>query len=346
MSLELIKPRRLRPGDKVATVSLSWGGAGDPKIRWRYELGKKRLEECFGLKVIEMESTLKGSEYVYKHPEQRAKDLMNAFKDPEIKGIFSCIGGDDSIRILPYIDYDIIRNNPKIFIGYSDSTITHLICLKAGVSSFYGASILAEFAENVEMHKYTIDGIKKGLFSGENIGVIEASNKWTSQHITWESGNSETLREMLANPGYELLQGAGKVEGRLIGGCMEVLEMAKSTKIWPPREMFDNAILFLETSEDMPHPDYVIYWLRNFGAQGILSSVNGIIWGKPYHNRYYDEYKEAIRKVLAEYSLYELPVLYNLNFGHAAPMTVLPYGALSIIDCSNISFSIVEAGTL
>jgi muramoyltetrapeptide carboxypeptidase LdcA involved in peptidoglycan recycling len=93
--------------------------------------------------------------YLYNHPEKRAEDLMMAFKKPSIKTIFSCIGGDESVRILPYIDYEVIKNNPKIFVGYFDTTVTHFICLKAGVSSFYGPSILAEFVENVEMFDYT-----------------------------------------------------------------------------------------------------------------------------------------------------------------------------------------------
>lgn len=131
--MDLVKPSRLKSGDKVATISLSWGGAGDDDILWRYNIGKKRLEEEFGLKVIEMPQTLCGTEFIYNHPEKRAEDLMLAFKDKSIKAIFSCIGGDESIRMLPFIDFDIIRNNPKAFIGYSDTTITHMICLKAGI---------------------------------------------------------------------------------------------------------------------------------------------------------------------------------------------------------------------
>ena len=86
--MKLIKPEKLRAGDIVTTVSLSWGGASDPDLLWRYKLGKLRLEEVFGLKVVEMEHTLKGSKYIYKHPEARAKDLMDAFKNPDIKAIF------------------------------------------------------------------------------------------------------------------------------------------------------------------------------------------------------------------------------------------------------------------
>ena len=109
--MKLTKANKLKAGDTVTIVSLSWGGAGDPDLLWKYQLGKQRLEEVFGLKVIEMQHTLKGADYIYKHPQARAKDLMDAFKKPDIKAIFSCIGGDDSIRMLPYIDKAMKESN-------------------------------------------------------------------------------------------------------------------------------------------------------------------------------------------------------------------------------------------
>ena len=110
----LIKPKRLQAGDVVATVSPSWGGAGDSDIRWRYEQGVKRLEEVFGLTVVPMPNSLKGSEFIYNNPQARAEDLMTAFQDTRVKAIIANIGGEDSIRLLPYIDFNVIRENPKI----------------------------------------------------------------------------------------------------------------------------------------------------------------------------------------------------------------------------------------
>lgn len=344
--LNLIKPNKLSKGDKIAAVSLSWGGAGDVDLLWRYNLGKRRLEEEFGLEVVEMTSTLKGSDYVYNHPEKRAEDLMAAFKDETIKGIFSCIGGNESIRMLPYINFDIIRENPKVFIGYSDTTISHFICLKAGISSFYGASILAEFAENIEIFDYTKEHVQKALFNNNIIGEIKPADYWTSEYLTWEEINKNIPKKLNKNHGYELLQGCGKVQGRLIGGCIEVLEMMKGTILWDKRD-FEDAILFFETSEDMPEPSYVEYWLRNYGSQGILQSIKGIIWGKPYDDKYYEEYKKVIKRVIHdELGLTELPILYNMNFGHTEPMVCLPYGALAEIDCSKKLFSILESGVI
>ena len=343
--MNLIKPQKLNKGDTIATVSLSWGGAGDEGLLWRYNLGKKRLQEKFGLNVIEMPNTLKGSEYLYNYPEARANDLMDAFANTDIKGIFSCIGGDESIRMLPFIDFNIIKSNPKIFLGYSDTTVAHFMCLKAGLSSFYGASVLAEFAENMRIFDYTEKHINTTLFSAEPIGDIPAAIEWTGERIEWTEANKNKVKTIQKNNEYEFLQGEGKVQGFLIGGCMEVLEMMKGTALWD-MDYFNDAILFFETSEDMPDPSMVKYWLRNYGAQGILHKAKGIAWGKPYQGKYYNEYKAVIKTVMNEFDLFELPMIYNMSFGHNEPMTCLPYGALSEIDCNNKTFSILESGVI
>ena len=151
----MIKPKKLKKGDKVAIVSLSSGLAGEEMFRHRYELGKKRLEQL-GFNVVIMKNALKGIEYLYNHPEKRAEDFMEAILDKDIKGIICNIGGDDTIRLLPYIDFEAIANNPKVFMGYSDTTINHFMMQKAGVVSYYGPAVMTDFAENNNMHNIYI----------------------------------------------------------------------------------------------------------------------------------------------------------------------------------------------
>jgi muramoyltetrapeptide carboxypeptidase LdcA involved in peptidoglycan recycling len=340
---ELIKPKKLNPGDKVATVSLSWGGAGDEEIRWRYKQGKERLQTIFGLEVVEMEHTLAGSAYVYEHPEKRAQDLMKAFADPEIKAIIACIGGIESIRMLPYIDFDIIRSNPKIFLGYSDTTTTHLICYKAGLSSIYGPTVLVDFAENVAMDDYTIEYIKKTLFRSDPIGNIPAAVEWTSEYLPWLIGNKNIARKKKPNSGYHLLQGNTTVQGRLLGGCLEVFDMLRGTELFPELDDFNHSILFFETSEDKPPVWFLEVALRIYGIMGILSRIRGMVFGKPYDEEHYEEYNATIKKVLAEFHREDLPVLVNLNFGHTEPKFCLPYGALAEINCEEKTFAIIES---
>jgi len=291
-----------------------------------------------------MPHTLMGSDFVYNNPKKRAEDLMQAFSDSSIKAIIACIGGSDSIRMLPFIDFDVIARNPKIFTGYSDSTVTHYICLKAGISSFYGPAILTDFAEIIEMPQYTAEAVHKTFFSSNPIGQIFPSPTWTSQRLEWISENKETARKFLPNRRYELVQGKGKVQGRLIGGCIEVLDYLKGTSLFPSIDYFDDAILFLETAKVFSPPWLIEDELRCFGTMGILNRINGIFWGKPMGEVHYGEYKDVIKKVLKEFYCAELPVLYNGSFGHNEPKTILPYGAMAHIDCDEMSFSILESG--
>jgi len=333
----MIIPEKLQKGDTVAIVSLSSGMGGEKEFFHRYELGKERLEKEFSLNVVTMPNALKECDYLYKHPEMRAKDLMDAFENKNIKGIFTMIGGDDSLRLIPYIDYEIIKNNPKIFIGYSDTTVTNLILYKAGLTSYYGPAILSEFAENGKMHDYTKKYLKDTLFNNDDI-IIESSPEWTNDRIDWtdRSKNKEFRKMQNEEHGYEVLQGSGVVEGQLLGGCLDVMNMLIGTDIWPNVDEWNNKILFIETSEMKPSPDDVTYFLRHLVALGIINRISGIIIGKPKGEIYYNEYKKVFLKVISdEASLKELPIMYNINFGHSAPMCTLPYGLLATVDLDN-----------
>ena len=343
----MIKPKRLKCGDKIAIVSLSWGGLGDPPLIHKYHLARERLEKDFGLEVVCMPHALKGSEFVAQHPELRARDLMDAFRDPSISAIFCAIGGEDTIRTLPYINLDTIRENPKIFMGYSDSTINHLMMYKAGLVSFYGPSIMNEFGEYGGMFAYTKQAVRDMLFGDWEEYNLLPSPEWTDEHIPWQESNqrrSYTMRK--EQHGYECINGEGLATGHLLGGCLDVFLMANGTSIWPSPGEWDGAILFWETSEDKPSPDFVRWTLRNLAAQGILRRIRGMLVGKPQDEAYYEEYKAVIRQVVAEEEhLEKLPILYNINIGHARPIGILPYGVQAEIHCEKRTVRILEAPT-
>lgn len=345
----MIIPQGLKKGDRVAVVSLSWGGAGDGEIHNRYLKGKKRLEELFGLEVVAMPHALKGSDFVSDNPKLRAEDFMNALKDPSIKAIISAIGGNDTLRLMPYIDYDIIRNNPKIFMGYSDTTVNHFMCYKAGLRSYYGPCVLLEFAENVSMHDYTIKEIMRGLFENDIIGEIECAPEWTAEYLPWDiKENNETLRKMTREVhGHEILQGHGIVQGPLLGGCIEVLDWLRGTDLWPSIEDWRGKILFLESSEDKPDPLMITFMLRALWATGIIDVIAGIVVAKPQDEVYYEEYKAVFKQIIGEEcGLTDLPILYNVSFGHNSPITILPMGALAEIDCESKTLKILESGVI
>lgn len=344
----MIKPKRLRKGDKIAIVSLSWGGLGDDCFIRKYHIAKERVEKDFGLEVVCMPNALKGSKFVANHPELRAKDLMDAFADNSISAIFCAIGGDDTIRILPYIDFDIIKNNPKIFMGYSDSTINHFMMYKAGLISFYGPSIMCEFGEYVNMLDYTQKAVKDILFGEWEQYEILPSSEWSDSYIPWQESNINTPNVIKKDlHGYEILCGRGETHGHLLGGCIDVFMMANGTDIWPKLSEWKNAILFVETSEDKPSPDFVKWTFRNLAAQGILKAINGIIVGKPQGETYYEEYKAAITQVVVnEEHLEDLPIFYNVNFGHAKPIGIVPYGVEVKLDCENKTIVLTECPTV
>ncbi len=343
----MIKPARLQKGDRVAIVSLSWGGIGDPQFIHKYHLGKKRLEEEFGLEVVAMPHALKGTDFVHAHPELRAADLMAAFSDPAIKGIICAIGGSDTIRIAPYIDYDVIRSNPKIFMGFSDTTANHFMMQKAGVVSFYGPCIMQDFAEYVSMFDYTKDAVQRILFDGEENYEMHSSEIWSDDEVSWKEENLNIQRKTRPETrGYELLQGGGTVTGKLLGGCLDGFPIYVGTSVWPALDQWRDKILFLETSEDHPSPELIRFYLMNLGAQGIFAVIQGILVGKPQFEKYYEEYKEVFRNVLRDFGQPNLPVMYNINFGHAVPIGILPMGTDVKVDFDQKKFTFVECPVL
>lgn len=340
----MIKPQKLSPGDKIATVSLSWGG---PSVfPHRYQVGVQQLKDKFGLQVVEMPHTLKDADWLSRNPRARADDFMQAFFDSSIKGIFATIGGDDSIRLLPFLDLNVIRNNPKIFLGYSDTTISHLVCYKAGLTSFYGPSIMLEFAENGGIFPYVVQSLRKTLFSSSVIGEVNPEiDGWTAERLDWaDPANQQVKRTLNPSTGWRFLQGHGVHRGHLMGGCLEVLDWARGTAIFPAN--WQDAILFLETSEEAPPPETVKRILRVFASLHILSKLSGILFGRPGGEvpvENFKEYDKAILQVVnQEEGLTDLPIITQMDFGHTSPIFVLPYGVQAEIDVDSKRFSILE----
>lgn len=345
----LTKPRRLAPGDRIAAVTPSWGGPG--AFPGRYMAGKRQLEQAFGVEVVEMTHTLAPADWVAANPRARAQDLMDAFADPSISGIIATIGGEDCIRLVPFLELEFIGQNPKVFLGFSDTTCLHLACYAAGLASFYGPSMMAGFGENGGIHRLTVDGVRRALFDTAPIGPIGRNDEgWTAERLHWgDPVLQQQRRKLQPAAAPRILQGRGSVSGRLLGGCAEVLEMAKGTRWWPSLASWSGAILFYETSEDAPSPNFVRYWLRNYAAQGILQTLGGILLARPDpqgDDSYQSRLEAAVVESLEEAGLSDLPVLSGLDFGHTQPMLTLPYGAQAQIDCANATLTILEAGVV
>ena len=341
------KPRKLQKGDKVAIVSLSSGMLGEDFCRHNIEIGTRRLKE-YGLEPVFMPNTLKGISYLAEHPEARASDLKQAFMEDSIAGIICAIGGDDTYRLLPYLMEDFafkqaVQNNPKLFTGFSDTTINHLMLYQLGLQTYYGPNFICDLGELAnEMLPYTKEAFESYL-EGSSYNQICSSPIWYEERKDFSSAAVGT--ERIAHKeerGYELLQGPKIFSGELLGGCLESMydilegtrhpdekEICERYHLFPNRKVWEGKILFLETCEEKPIPELFEKELCALKERGVFDAVNGILAGKPQDETYYEEYKELLKKVVHND---RLPIVYNVNFGHALPRCALPIGAEATVD--------------
>lgn len=343
------KPKALQEGDKVAVVSLSSGMLGEKFCSHNIEIGVRRLK-AYGLEPVFMPNALKGMEYLQDHPEARAADLKQAFLDDSIRGIICAIGGNDTYRLLPYLMDDeefvkAVKKNPKLFTGFSDTTINHLMLYKLGLETFYGPCFICDLGEIAnDMLPYT-GKYFEGYLAGKENREIVPSELWYEEREDFSPKAIGTERiAHKENRGFELLQGKGNFQGRLLGGCLESIydilkgttyddepEICRKYGIFPDKEEWKDKILFIETCEEKPEPELFRTELLALKTQGVFDAVKGILVGKPQDETYYEEYKQIYLEVIANK---ELPILYNVNFGHATPRCVLPYGVEVSVDAS------------
>lgn len=353
----MIKPKRLRKGDRIAVVSLSKGLLGMPFCAHELQLGLERLRGM-GLEPVLMPNALRDMRYLEQHPEERAADLKAAFLDDSIKAILCAIGGDDTYRLIPYLMEDeafkqAVTAHPKIFCGFSDTTVNHLTLYKLGLSTFYGPALLPDIAElDREMLPYTKRYFEK-FFLAEDSFAISSSEQWYEERKNFSPAEMGTPRiSHREEHGYELLNGSGVVSGKLYGGCVESFYDAMTGAIYrdepdiiekyailPTAEQWREKLLFLETSELMARPEELERMLEQIRERGIFEAVQGVLVGKPIDEKYYEEYKAVWRRVMDGL---ETPVLYNLNFGHATPRCVLPYGIRAVLDCEKRTVTVTE----
>jgi muramoyltetrapeptide carboxypeptidase LdcA involved in peptidoglycan recycling len=343
----MIKPRALRRGDRIAAISLSHGW---PHVfPEAYRDGKRQFENAFGIQVIESRYALASPDWLAAHPEARAADLMEVLRDPSIHGIVSTIGGDDSIRMLPFLDLSVIRENPKVFLGYSDTTVAHFAFLKAGVTSYYGPSIMAGFDENGGLLPYMVDSVRQVLFESliPEAPISPNQDGWTCESFAWgDATRNQKPRPLQPCSGWRWLQGTGRHRGHLVGGCLEVIDWLRGTPVWPGQSVWRNSIVFLEISEEAPSAFAVVRMLRALAATGALREARAILFGRPYSDgAKFEEYDGAILQVLAELRLDSLPLVTGMDFGHTDPKFVIPYGVKAQIDCEARQIRFLESAT-
>ncbi len=340
----MVKPPRLHYGDTVATISPSWGCAGTQQIKWKYELGVKRLQ-ALGLNVVAAPHSLRGTAFLEKHPEARAEDLIWAFENPKVKAIIANIGGNDAVRVLPFLSSDVIQNNPKILCGYSDIMALHLYCHHLGLTTFYGDNLLTTIAESEEWHPYSQHWFKRVFFDASPIGIISPSVEWS---YTANNHTDPRHRKVyIPNDGYQYVQGNGIVRGRLFGGHGGLSELSLKSSIAPTCADFNGAIFFFEDIPEIWDVSYTSHFFDWLGSKGFLHVMNGIIIGKNCSSVSFEPHIHAIRQIVSEkYHLPQLPIICDVNFGHSSPMCILPYGVETELNVDNMTITILESGVV
>jgi muramoyltetrapeptide carboxypeptidase len=312
-----IKPDRLSLGDMIGIVAPASAPAG-PKVLERAVETIRGL----GFRVRLAPNAWKRFGFLAGSDRERAADLMRMFQDQRVKAILCVRGGYGSARLLPLLDYRVIRANPKIFLGYSDITSLHCAFLKkANLISFHGPMLVPDFADG-EMPRFTLQSVQRTMMRPSPAGSI--CQGYRRQSIS-------------------ILRG-GTASGQLVGGNLSVLCATLGT---PYQAAFKNKILFLEDHSERPYRfDRMLTHLVNAGA---LRQVVGVAVGinEACHDpnaRGATEYRQTLQDVLEERLLpLKIPVVTGLPFGHVVLNATLPIGIRATLDGIKGDLVITEA---
>jgi muramoyltetrapeptide carboxypeptidase len=294
----------------------------------RLARGAAQLERL-GFPVVFGAHAREQAGYISAPARDRAADLHDLFRDPSVGAVIAAIGGDHSNQLLPYLDFDLIRAHPKIFLGFSDNTV--LCCAmyaRAGLVTFYGPALMTEIAEFPEMPAFSRDHMLRVLCQPAPAGPLPVSPWWTDEFLDWSTRADESRpRARALHPGWDWVR-PGTGCGPLVGGCLESLEHLRGTPYWPD---LAGAVLFIETSEEAPSPQTVDALLMDYENMGVFAGLQGLLVGIPY--AYSAEDRAGLREVLLQRTAgFTFPTAAGLNFGHTSPTLTLPIGVRAELD--------------
>lgn len=325
--INILKPPKLQKGDTIGIVATSFPYPTDEKNDYflQYKQGIKELESL-GFKTKEGKNLRKVKWWFAGTPEERASDINSMFADPEVKAIIVHEGGQSAIAILEYIDYEVVRMNPKPFIGFSDITNIHCaLHTKVGLVGFHGA--LLTYSLGRVWKQFLPDKkeeAKKLLFnlltSTSPLGRMQPLTKWEC----WRKGVAR---------------------GKLFGGNLSMLSSLIGTEYFPKTEDLKGCILFWETDNT---PSYRIEkGLYQLKYSGVLNTISGMLVGKlpgikrtSWEGLEEPTPKEIILEVLKNY---DFPIIGEVDFGHETVDIPMPIGLESRMDANNLEFEVLES---
>lgn len=261
--------------------------------------------------------------------ESRVSDLHDAFQDEKIAGIITVIGGYNANQLLRYIDWKIIRHNPKVFLGYSDITaLQNAILTKANLVTYSGPHY-ADFAEK-KYFDYTLSYFQKCLMENRSY-AIEESPFWTDD--PWYIDQNK--RHKIQNAGIRVLT-QGSADGTIVGGNLCTFNLLQGTPYCPS---LTGSILFLEDDEAST-AELFDRDLQSVIHQPQFSGVRGLLVGRFQKKSNISD--GAVRRILtSKEELAHIPVAYNVDFGHTNPKFTFPIGGNVNVKLSKDSATII-----
>jgi muramoyltetrapeptide carboxypeptidase LdcA involved in peptidoglycan recycling len=327
------KIKKLKKGDCIGIFSPSSPITYMCPIR--FKRAKEYLEKK-GFKIIEGNLTNKTDYYRSGTIKQRAEELNELIRNPKVRCIMSTIGGMNSNSILPYIDYEALKKDPKIIIGYSDVTaILFAIYAKTGITTYYGPALVASFGELQPFVETTYNYFEEIVMNEIKFPyALDMPKYWTDEFINWAT--QDESKEMRDNKWITVNEGI--VKGRVVGGNLNTIQGIISSEYMI--EIKKGDILFIEDSlKDIATIERTFSLLK---VSGILDKIAGIILGK---HELFDDLKtkrkpyEVLLEVL---NGRKIPIIADFDCCHTHPMMTLPIGCQIELDASNKKITILE----
>lgn len=345
-------PPPVEEGDAVAVLSPSHA------VPLAFERGLDRLRS-FGVEPIVFPTARRNTDWLREHPEERAADLERAFADSDIDGVVAAMGGNVAVEVLSLLDADVLRRNPKRFFGGSDNTHLHAVLTRCGQVSYYGGQLFPDLAADDEMHPYTRRYVERAL-RATPYGTVEPADEWTDEYDDFEEG---TVRSWYPSDGWIWRVGEGDpvgagshspsdsdsgsdpadvepVSGPLVGGCLSMLRMQlalgdSDAAVADP----EGCVLVVETSGETPPAAAVERFFTVLGERGTLADVVALLVGRPEtpstdpaeREQYRTTQRRTIARTVESYAP-DLPIVFDLDAGHTAPVLPLPLGARTEVD--------------
>ncbi|UTE76726.1 S66 peptidase family protein [Rossellomorea sp. KS-H15a] len=324
---------KLNPGDKVGIFTPS--SPATVTARKRYERAKSFLESK-GLCIVEGNLTGKTEGYRSGTPKERANELNELLRDPEIKMVMSTIGGTNSNSLLPYIDYEAFIRNPKIVVGYSDATAILLALYhKTNITTYYGPALIPSFGEFEPLVNDTYQYFVNYFMTESSLPYeVPMPTYWSDEPVNWLDKTKE--KTLFRNEW--ITRNTGVAEGRLIGGNVNAMYGFIGTDFFPPIKKGD-VLLIEDCAKDASIVEKNFAMLK---MHGIFEKVSGIILGK--HEGYGDlgTGKKPIDILMEQLDDKEIPVLAEFDTCHTHPMHPLAIGRKVKVDTKAKSVQCIE----